>query len=164
MNSPVNFGSTTLLLTQTLFVGSQSSDRYLSYFFFIDKNLWSKFFFYSLLNVGVRCGVVDGIQFDSASSHWSVQFNLTSFSTDRRFSCITLLTRSGFYLTTTAWSYKSSIWLERELSDFTGLNFKGLVDTRRLLLDYFEEKHVWQSHISNDKNYNNLFYDITLSF
>jgi Ni,Fe-hydrogenase III component G len=36
----------------------------------------------------------------------------------------------------------SSVWLERELSDFSGLSFFGLIDTRRLLLDYLETKQV----------------------
>ena len=60
--------------------------------------------------------------------------------------------------------YASCVWLERELSDFTNINFIGLTDTRRLLLDYFEEKTLWETHISNDKNYNNTIYDILLAY
>lgn len=60
--------------------------------------------------------------------------------------------------------FRSTEWLERELTDFTGFNFCGLTDTRRLLLDYFEERQTYQTHVSNDKNYNNVFYDISLAF
>jgi NADH:ubiquinone oxidoreductase 27 kD subunit len=36
--------------------------------------------------------------------------------------------------------YASSVWLERELSEFFGIYFSGLLDSRRLLLDYTKPK------------------------
>ena len=93
-----------------------------------------------------------------------MQFNLTTMLEDERLSLYTTVSQTDFALTTTTTIYPSSVWLERELGDFTGLNFLGLVDTRRLLLDYFEPKMSWQTHISNDKNYNESLYDISLSY
>jgi len=61
---------------------------------------------------------------------------------DARSSVVTKLSTKNFSILTTSTIYHSSIWLERELSDFTGIDFKGLTDTRRLLLDYFEDKRV----------------------
>jgi len=36
--------------------------------------------------------------------------------------------------------FKLTIWLERELSEFTGLFFIKTVDSRKLLLDYLDVK------------------------
>ncbi len=43
-------------------------------------------------------------------------------------------------------------WLERELSEFIGIKFSKLRDTRRLLLDYSVKKGL------NIKNYNKIIY------
>jgi len=59
---------------------------------------------------------------------------------DNRCSVYTNVSRDDFSLLTITSVFKSSVWLERELADFTGLNFIGLLDTRRLLLDYFEQR------------------------
>lgn len=83
---------------------------------------------------------------------------------DSRFSCVTFIDSASFCVPSSSYSFKSTIWLERELSDFTGLNFENLLDTRRLLLDYFEDKQMQQTHISNDKNYNNVIYDVSLAY
>ena len=60
--------------------------------------------------------------------------------------------------------YYTEVKGKQEGNNFTNINFVGLTDTRRLLLDYFEEKASWSTHISNDKNYNHILYDITLSY
>lgn len=158
----INFFS--ILFNQTSYVTLSTSDRYFETNTVLDRSSWAKFFFYTKLTVSGRFYIVDGFQFATERGSWVVRFNLNNFSSDTRLSCSTLLLSSSFFLQTTSSSFKSSVWLERELSDFTGLNFLGLSDTRRLLLDYFEEKKTWQTHISNDKNYNNLIYDVTLAY
>jgi len=48
--------------------------------------------------------------------------------------------------------FKSTIWLERELSEFTGLFFIRAVDSRKLLLDYLDvKKKKTNLHFSNTK-------------
>jgi NADH:ubiquinone oxidoreductase subunit C len=59
--------------------------------------------------------------------------------------------------------FKSAAWLERELSEFSGVVFCGLLDTRRLLLDYTEPKRLTLSHVSNDKNFDSMFYEVGYS-
>lgn len=52
----------------------------------------------------------------------------------------------------------NSIWLEREVSEFSELYFKNLEDTRRLLLDYTIKKE----EITNEgifSTYNNIFHE-----
>ena len=54
--------------------------------------------------------------------------------------------------------YLNSIWLEREIKEFTQIQFIGLKDTRRLLLDYtikFNEIIISDSKLTI-KNYNNV--------
>lgn len=61
---------------------------------------------------------------------------------DNRTNIHTVIALKDFSLNSVSSVYQSCIWLERELSDFTNINFIGLTDTRRLLLDYFEKKAV----------------------
>lgn len=83
---------------------------------------------------------------------------------DERVTVHTSVRPSSYFIPTVSTIYKSCVWLERELSDFTNINFLGLTDTRRLLLDYFESKQAWSTHISNDKNFDNTLYDVCLSY
>lgn len=41
--------------------------------------------------------------------------------------------------------YRSATWLEREVSDFFGINHKGLLDTRKLMLDYSTTKGIMKN-------------------
>lgn len=153
------------LLNQHLYVLVSSDRKYFNSTVFVDKNFWAKFFTLGKLTVPTKLPViVDGIQYNPGSSNWVIQYNLTHLLSDNRCSVYTILSRDDFSLLSTSATYRSSVWLERELSDFTGINFIGLLDTRRLLLDYFEQKMSWQTHINNDKNFNEVLYDITLSY
>lgn len=108
---------------------------------FLFRSLWAKFFLMSKLDLPSKfCIVVDGVQFKSDSRSWGLQFNLTHSISDSRVSVSTYIPVTDYSLPSTSTIYASTIWLERELSDFSGINFLGLVDTRRLLLDYFEPK------------------------
>ncbi len=108
--------------------------------------------------------LVDGAQFNLNADTWVVQYNLVHMLNDNRLSVYTTIHVGDYSLPSLSTVYKSCIWLERELSDFTNLNFLGLKDTRRLLLDYFEIKSNWQTHVNNDKNFNEVLYDIMLSY
>lgn len=153
------------LLGKTLHCLVSFNARYHSPSFYVDEALWAKYFLLHMLYIPSTFEyIVDGLQYKSTKSQWIVQFNLNAMLSDARSSVVTKLSTKNFSILTTSTIYHSSIWLERELSDFTGIDFKGLTDTRRLLLDYFEDKRVWQTHISNDKNYNNVLYDVCLAF
>lgn len=132
---------------------------------FLFRSLWAKFFLMSKLDLPSKLYlVVDGVQFKSDSSSWGLQFNTTHAISDSRVSISTYVPITDYSLPSISQIYMSTVWLERELSDFSGINFLGLVDTRRLLLDYFEPKMSWQSHIGNDKNFNEFIYDINMSY
>ena len=153
------------LVNQYLMVLVSNDSKYFNNILYLDKNYWAKFFTLTKLTFPTHLtAIVDGIQYSSTQSEHTVQFNTTQFLNDTRLSVYTNVPRVDYCLPTTSCVYKSSVWLERELSDFTGINFTGLVDTRRLLLDYFEPKMGWQTHISNDKNFNETLYDIMLSY
>lgn len=132
---------------------------------YTDRFFWFKPFLYSLLQLSNHSFyVIDGIQFKSNSSKLVVQFNSSTMLTSNHLSVFTILPSNFFNLISISSLFKSSTWLERELSEFTGIFFLGLLDTRRLLLDYFESKQLWQTHIGNDRSYNSNLYDITLNF
>ncbi len=153
------------LLNQTSFCLITNPMHYFTQHYHVSKNLWSKFFILFKLDTPYRLPyVVDGIQFATPGNVWIVQFNLNTMLTDERTTVHTSVKPSSFYIPTSSTAFKSCVWLERELSDFTNINFLGLTDTRRLLLDYFESKQVWSTHVSNDKNFNNTLYDVCLSY
>lgn len=153
------------LLNQQLKVVVSSDKKYFNSTVFVHKDFWGKFFCMAKLVVPSKLPIiVDGLQYSSSTNSWIFQYNLTHLLSDNRYSVFTYVERDDFSLMTTTSVYKSSVWLERELSDFTGVNFIGLLDTRRLLLDYFEQKANWQTHINNDKNFNESLYDIMLSY
>lgn len=153
------------LLNQYIFVVISTDRKYFTNTIFVDKSFWAKFFTLTKLNIPEQLTVVvDGLQYNSGANTWVIQFNTTSLLNDSRCSAYTTIGTDNLSIITVSHVYKSVVWLERELSDFTGINFVGLVDTRRLLLDYFEEKAVWQTHINNDKNFNETLYEVTLSY
>lgn len=153
------------LLNQQLKIVVSSDKKYFNSTIFVTKDFWGKFFcMVKLVTPSKLPIIVDGVQYSLNTNNWIFQYNLTHLLSDNRCSVFTYVEREDFSLVTTTLAYKSSVWLERELSDFTGVNFIGLLDTRRLLLDYFEQKTNWQTHINNDKNFNESFYDIMLSY
>jgi Ni,Fe-hydrogenase III component G len=79
---------------------------------------------------------------------------------DTRLSIFTCLSSLSPQVNSVSTVFSSTVWLERELQEFSGISFLGLSDTRRLLLDYLEHKGFCQTHLGNDKNFNNNFYDV----
>lgn len=153
------------LLNQTIVCVALNTCKYSAQQVYLNKALWAKFFLMFKLVVPTNLPyVVDGVQYKAGLTNWLVQFNTNTMMSDNRAAVYTLLPASSLALVSTSKTFASSVWLEREISDFTGINFLGLVDTRRLLLDYFEPKQVWQTHISNDKNFSNTLYDVFLVF
>lgn len=153
------------LINQHLKIVVSADKRYFNSTVYVDRNYWARFFCMTKLTVPSKLPIiVDGIQYTTAANTWVLQYNLTHLLSDNRCSAFTYVSRDDFSVLTTTFTFRSSVWLERELSDFTGINFIGLLDTRRLLLDYFEQKTSWQTHTNNDKNYNESLYDIMLSY
>ena len=153
------------LLHQSLSCLVSTDAKYFTKNFYLSKSFWVKFFLLNKLEVPHNLPIiVDGAQYTPNAITWVIQFNLASMLLDNRVSVHTVVSPKDFSLSSLSVVYHSCIWLERELSDFTNINFVGLTDTRRLLLDYFEKKASWQTHISNDKNFNNVIYDISLSY
>jgi NADH:ubiquinone oxidoreductase subunit C len=133
--------------------------------FFVEKSFWAKILLLSRLTLpNSLTYVVDGIQFNNGPNEWLVQYNLSTLLTDSRIHVYTEITKFTYSLTSISKIFKSATWLERELGDFTNIYFEGLTDTRRLLLDYFQEKQGWRSHISNERSFNNNFYEVTLNY
>lgn len=167
-SSNSNFGDLFIpyfLLNQHLYILSPNSNNYFNYLYFVDKRCWARFFAVSKIHVPTKLNIlVDGAQFSLNADTWVVQYNLVHMLNDNRLSVYTTIHVGDYSLPSLSTVYKSCIWLERELSDFTNLNFLGLKDTRRLLLDYFEIKSNWQTHVNNDKNFNEALYDIMLSY
>jgi len=109
--------------------------------------------------------VMDGLLFQTrGGSELTFQYNCNSLTTSSRINVSTHVSISNYSLASISSVVNSTTWLERELSDFSNILYIGLTDTRRLLLDYFEPKGLSQTHISNDKNYNNLVYDTNIVF
>ena len=132
---------------------------------FLESTYWSKFSLYTKLSLpNNSTQVTDGIQFLSSTGSWVLQFNYSNNLSDTRAQLFTILSNQLFYISSVSVVYPSCVWLERELSDFSNINFLGLQDTRRLLLDYFEDKQQWQTHKLIDKNFNASLYDINLSY
>lgn len=132
---------------------------------FVERVFWAKFLLLTKLTLPNKLTyIADGLQFSTAACSWVVQFNTNNMLSDTRVHVVTSLPLDDYTLISSTTLFRSSIWLERELSDFTNIHFTGLLDTRRLLLDYFEEKQVCQSHVFNDKNFNNNLYDVSLSY
>lgn len=153
------------LLAQTSLCLFNLQTKYYCKTFFIDRGLWGKNFSMVYLYLpNLLTYLVDGAQLQTAPTTWTLQYTTSTMLSDERSLFTTHLLVSKFFINSVCKSFPSAVWLERELSDFTGINFLGLVDTRRLLLDYFESKQGWQTHIANDKNYNNLVYDLCLSY
>jgi NADH:ubiquinone oxidoreductase subunit C len=133
--------------------------------FFLEKQSLPKMSLLLKLQIP-NCGyyVVDGVHFLATTNQWVVQYNFSSMLTDNRIVLYTQVNDFQFSLPSIAHVYKSTIWLERELSDFSNLTFNGLFDTRRLLLDYFQPKQTWNTHISNERAFNNTVYEVSLNF
>lgn len=161
----LDFSSPQFLLNQATICLVNRNSKYFTKHYYLNRTLWAKFFLLQRLDLPQRLAhVVDGAQFSSSSNTWVLQYNLNVMLTDDRTTVNTSVNSNKFYLSSVSSVFKSCVWLERELSDFTNINFIGLSDTRRLLLDYFENKQVWQTHVANDKNFNNSLYDVCLSF
>jgi NADH:ubiquinone oxidoreductase subunit C len=107
--------------------------------------------------------IVDGSQF-LFNNIFTVQFNCNSMATDFRVHLYTSVCRSSLRLDTVSVIYESTTWLEREISDFTNIFFENSMDTRRLLLDYFQPKEEINTHINNEKSYSNLYYEVILNY
>lgn len=153
------------LFAQSLFSVVSGDTKYFTKQVYVNSSFWPRFFLLNKLVVPNTLSIiVDGAQYRLNNLSWVVQFNTTSMLLDNRVNVYTNASLKNFSLLSVSPVYSSCIWLERELSDFTNINFVGLTDTRRLLLDYFEEKASWDTHISNDKNYNNTIYDIALAY
>ncbi len=142
------------------------SDRGFTKNVVIPKAFWIYFFTNQLIDSpNSLFYVMDGLLFQSKDgSGVTLQYNCNSLTTSSRVNISTRVSLSQYSIASTSSLVNSTIWLERELSDFSNILYIGLTDTRRLLLDYFEPKGFWQTHISNDKNYNNLVYDTNIVF
>lgn len=131
----------------------------------LDQRRWVSYFFGYVLRLPANLiHLVDGAVWFSSTVKATIQFNTNNVLLENRESLVTFAETSTLWNDSVSKVLPSSVWLERELSDFSGLSFFGLTDTRRLLLDYLEPKQVWQTHLGNDKNYNNSIYDISVNF
>jgi NADH:ubiquinone oxidoreductase subunit C len=142
-----------------------SNSRHFSKSILIDSKLWFRFFYMCLLNLP-NClnHLVDGLIFLTKPTQLVIQYNLNSMLSDSRVSVVTSIDSNTPSILSISTILYSATWLERELQEFSGITFLYLIDTRRLLLDYLEPKSFWQTHLGNDKNFNNNLYDINVTY
>ncbi len=143
----------------------KNQSRYLSQIYYVEKKSWTKTSLYLYLCVPHKLPyVVDGLQYRRDGATLTLQYNYNFMLTDTRLHLYTEVSESQFFCESISGLFPSTIWLERELSEFTGLVFEGLQDNRRLLLDYFHEKHSPQTHVDNERSYSNVIYEVSLNF
>ncbi len=143
----------------------KEQSHYLGQIYYIEKNFWAKSSLYlSLVLPNKLPYVVDGLQYCDLSNNLKLQYNFNFMLTDTRLHIYTKILENNFTCNSISCIFLSCVWLERELSDFTGLLFEGLLDNRRLLLDYFQDKQYWKTHIANERSYSNLVYEVSLNF
>lgn len=142
-----------------------NTPRYAVQVYFVDK----RFFFKTALLLSIQLPaalvyLVDGVQYFFENDKYALQYNFNNMLNDSRTHLY--LTTSTLNLTVPSISnlFISAVWLERELADFSGIFFDGLVDTRRLLLDYFQPKQHWETHVSNERAFNNSVYEVSITF
>ena len=132
---------------------------------YVDSLYWLKPFLSPLLSVAHKgFYIIDAVQYKSINSSLVIHYNTTTMLNSNHLNIFTIIYNNNLKLSSISTLFNSCTWLERELSEFTGVVFLGLSDTRRLLLDYFEYKQVWQTHINNDKFFSSRLYDITLNY
>lgn len=142
-----------------------SNSRYFSLNCYVDRGFWFKSTLSFFLNLPVTLFyIIDGIQFKGNYCTITVQFNYNTMVTSDHYIFSVSLPNTSLELLSLSTIFNSTTWLERELSEFSKLLFKGLSDTRRLLSDYFQPKMVIQTHTGNDKFFDNNIYDICLAF
>ena len=164
--------STRLLPTPEIFLVTagistfyKDQGHHISQNYFTEKSFWVKLSLYNLISLPNKLPyIVDGLQYTHIGSKLVLQYNYNFMSSDIRLHIHTNISSANFFCNSLSGIYPSTVWLERELSDFTGLVFQGLTDSRRLLLDYFQEKQTYKSHIHNEKSYNNATYEVLLNF
>jgi NADH:ubiquinone oxidoreductase subunit C len=156
--------SNTFLLPLKYFI-VDSSSRHFSKYIFISNEFWFRFFYTFLLNLpNFLNHLVDGLIFVTKPTQLTIQYNLNSMVNDSRISILTNIDKNSPNILSISSIIYSAVWLERELQEFSGVSFLYLSDTRRLLLDYLELKGSWQTHLGNDKIFNNNIYDINLNY
>lgn len=106
--------------------------------------------------------IVDGSQFTNNIDDVIVMYNYNSMLSDENFVFYTEISNDFFALKSLNSLFKSTVWLERELSDFTNLSFLQTKDSRRLLIDYTEVRSDFSTHTENFKAYTNIYYDILI--
>lgn len=106
--------------------------------------------------------ILDGFQFLSKPNHIVytqvinslLQDTLFTFNVDINSSSLSIQSVSGFF--------ESASWLEREISEFSGAVFVGNSDSRRLLLDYVDDKGVKSTHSSTWVDFSGTYGELLL--
>lgn len=104
--------------------------------------------------------LLDGVQFKVSPNDYLFQYNLNSMSTDSLDIICVKTSLLNFELNSISHIFESASWLERELSEFTGVLFYNSRDSRRLLLDYTEAKNFNETHRFEWRDFSNIYYEI----
>jgi Ni,Fe-hydrogenase III component G len=94
----------------------------------------------------------------------SLYFSFSTLLTDNRELLVISAKTNTFQVPSLATIFKAAVWLERELSDFSGLSFKGLTDTRGLLLDYLDIKSQRTTHNMTTPTYSPVVYEVICNY
>ncbi len=153
------------LISENTTVLYSSSNKYVNQILYVDQTYWAKINLLSRVTLPNNLlYLVDGAQFTSKGNITTFYYNYSSFSLDIRYSVYTSINSQNFQLLSISSIFSSSLWLERELSDFTNIFFCGLYDTRRLLIDYFQEKKYYVSHSKEFRSFSNFYYEVVINY
>lgn len=132
----------------------------INYFEILLKNNFS---FFILLNLRftfnplfITC--LDYFLYKSNKSYNYI-LNVTSFLTNLRIN-LHLSLNKKLILPSLSKLFMNTVWLEREIIDFSGISIFGLRDTRRLMLDYLQKREYPNTLKVYDFTYNHFVNDL----
>lgn len=124
------------------------------------SNLFRLMFLHKSINFCKGPYIVDAAQFSNTLKTSTLVYTLNCMLDDKVFNINIDINRDLYIVSTLTTLYKSSIWLERELSEFTGLVFSGSLDSRRLLMDYTDCKGSTTIQNLDLKIFSNSWYEV----
>ena len=131
---------------------------------FISASLLQKLTLYKKLQIPTNLYyLIDAAQYHN-SHETSLYFSFSTLLTDNHELLVISANTNSLQVPSLAKIFNSAVWLERELSDFTGLSFEGLTDTRGLLLDYLGVKTQPTPHTPTTNTYSAINYEVVYNY
>lgn len=106
--------------------------------------------------------ILDGFQFLSKPNHMFYTQVVNSLLQDTLCTFNVEVCSSSLSIQSVSRFFESAGWLEREISEFSGILFVGNSDSRRLLLDYIDDKGVKSTHNSTWEDFSGAYSELLL--